>query len=80
MNDPTQPAQPMVKITMEDALTLRNELREMNKGMGRILGRILTMPFGDKERDEAKTFDNEIEHSNAIIDRLTIAIHEAGKG
>ncbi len=79
MTDPAKPPQPLVKITMEDALTLRNELREMNKGMGKILGRILSMPFSDKESGEAKTFDESINESNALIDRLTIAIHEAGK-
>ncbi len=80
MTDPTTP-KPMVKITMEDAITLRNEMREVNKGMGKILGHILMKPFAaGHEGDKKETFEQAIDNANALIDRLTIAIHEAGKG
>lgn len=79
MTDTPAPKPILVSITLEDAETLRGEMRELNKGMSRILGHMFSAPFQDRETDKAKVFNQGVAETNALVDRLTIAIHEAKK-
>lgn len=78
MTDPAPTPKPVyVQITMEDAIFLREEMRATNKGISKILTDILRNPFkGDSKPEDFERMEKTCE---GLVDRLTIAIHEATK-
>ncbi len=67
----------LVQITVADAERLRDEVRSGTRTLLHILGMAVTLPLKAREHEsEARQGMKETEE---LIDRLTIAIHEAKK-
>ncbi len=72
-----KPVQKFVQITIADAERIRGEIRSWSRTTMHMLGMAVGKPFmGEKEREEVKA---EMKEDEALLDRLTIAIHEANK-
>jgi hypothetical protein len=69
MTDPATESAAVVTVTLADAIRLRDELRGVNHAISHMAGALMRCKMPNMEA-ATKEFDE-------LVDRLTVAIHEA---